>query len=157
VVGLAIALLVAVLLTGCDQTVYGTGTPQATSAASTKPNAASSIGPADKIEVIDFHRTVRCDSCVWVGEVSRKTVEFYFKDELASGKVTFQEIDVQKPENAALAKKFKATGSSLYLNYIKDGTDHIVEASRIYPYVGNEAKFVPGLKTMIADGLGASQ
>lgn len=117
--------------------------------------AASRLAGADKIEVVDFHRTQRCASCIWLGQASRLTVETYFNAELASGKVTFREVDVQKPENAALVKKFKASGSSLYLNYIINGTDNIVEASRTYPYVGNEVKFNEILRAMIAEGLRA--
>ena len=114
------------------------------------------VRSADRIDVVYFHRTERCDSCIWAGQMSRKTVESYFAAELASGRVTFREVDVQKPENSALAAKYGASGSSLFLDYVSQGKDNIVEAQQTYPYVGNEARFTGALRTMIAAGLGKS-
>lgn len=110
----------------------------------------------DRIEVVYFHRTERCDSCQWAGQMSRKTVESYFATELASGRVTFQEVDVQKPENRVLALKFKASGSQLFVNYVSDGKDQIVEAQQAYPFIGYESRFSSALRTLISSGLGAS-
>jgi len=111
---------------------------------------------ADRIDVVYFHRTERCDSCMWAGQTSRKTVESYFAGDLASGRVTFQEVDMQKPENRTLAAKYGASGSSLFLNYLSHGKDNIVEAQQTYAYVGNEARFTGLLRSMISSGLGKS-
>jgi hypothetical protein len=81
----------------------------------------------------------------------------YFADELASGKVTYHEVDVQKLENAALAQRFRATGSSIFLNFVKDGKDNIVQASDVYPYVGNTERFSEKLRSRIAVGLEVRQ
>ena len=117
---------------------------------------AAPVENADRIDVVYFHRTERCDSCLWAGQTSRKTVESYFASELASGKVTFREVDVQKPVNRALALKYGASGSSLFIDYVSQGKDNIVEAQQTYPYVGNEARFTGLLRGMIAAGLGKS-
>ncbi len=103
-------------------------------------NSATSA-QADRVEVVYFHRTQRCETCLWSGQAARWTVSTYFADELSSGKVTFQEVDVQKPENAPLANRFRATGSSLFLNYEKDDQDHIVQAADTYPYAGNLERY----------------
>ena len=113
------------------------------------------VANAERIDVVYFHRTERCYSCLWAGEMSRKTVETYFKDELASGRVTFREVDVQKRENAVLARQYGAAYSSLFINYVKDGRDHIVHASDTYPYIGDEARFGEVLRAKIAAGLGS--
>jgi hypothetical protein len=118
--------------------------------------ATAPIQNADCIDVIYFHRTERCASCLWAGQMSRKTVESYFAGELANGRVTFQEVDVQKPENRTLAYKFRASGSQLFLNFVSGGKEHIVEAQYVYPYVGNEAKFTGQLRSAISSGLGGS-
>ena len=127
------------------------------SARAVAPAAAPTMSPVqktDRIDVVYFHRTQRCDSCLWVGTAARQVMETYFKDELASGKVTFQEVDVQKPENAALAKQYRATGSSLYMNYYRDGVDNIREARDTYPMVGNWPRFSERLGASIEVGLG---
>lgn len=117
----------------------------------------SSSTKADRVDVVYFHRTERCQSCLWTGEAVDWTVKTYFADELARGKVTHQEVDVQKPENAAIAQRFRATGSSLFLNFVKDGQDNIVQASDVYPYVGNTERFAEKLRSRIAGGLEARQ
>lgn len=141
--GVAVAVLALIVVA-----VFSNSQPQG-AAAATAP-----IQNADRIDVVYFHRTERCDSCLWAGQMSRKTVESYFAAELASGRVTFQEVDVQKPENRALAYKFRASGSQLFLNYVGGGKDNIVEARQTYPFVGNEARFTGLLRSMIAAGLG---
>jgi len=139
-----IVLLIVVTLAWPSATTQSTG-------------ASAPVVSADRVDVVYFHRTERCASCLWAGQTSRQTVETYFRDKLVSGRVTFQEIDVQKPENAALARKYRASGSSLFLNYVKDGQDHIVEAVETYPYVGNEVRFSGLLVAKIRAGLEAME
>ena len=71
----------------------------------TPPPSDTSLGPADRVDVVYFHRTQRCPKCIHAEESINYTVETYFADELASGKVTFQVLDVQDEENAAIVKK----------------------------------------------------
>jgi hypothetical protein len=122
------------------------------------PAAAGSapVSNADRIDVVYFHRTERCAACLWVEQMSRKVVESSFAPQLASGKVTYREVDVQKPENRAMAAKYRAGGSQLFINYVKDGQNSIAEAYQTYPFVGNEAMFSSLLREMVASGLGES-
>jgi len=76
-----------------------------------------------KIEVIDFHSTHRCVTCQAIEESTKYTLDNYFADELKSGKITFQVINVDKKENYALAEKFEASGTSLFLNVIRNGEE----------------------------------
>lgn len=110
-------------------------------------------GPADKVEVVYFHRTQRCYSCRYVEAGTRYTVETYFKDELASGKLTLQVVDVQDKANADIVKKYGAYTSSLFINTIKDGTDYIEEAMDIYLLIGKDEAFVKALKSKIEKSL----
>ncbi len=112
---------------------------------------------ADRVEVVYFHRTQRCETCLWSGQAARWTVTTYFADELASGKVTFQEVDVQEPENALLAQRFRATGPSLFVNYVLAGQDHIVQAYDTYPYAGDLARYSGRLRARIESGLEVRQ
>jgi hypothetical protein len=131
-VGLAAWLIVA----------YGTpsGTP---------PPSNNSTGPADRVDVVYFHRTVRCPTCIHAEELTRYTLETYFAAELASRKLTFQSIDVQDSENAAIVQKYDAYGSQLFINTIKDGTDHIEEATDLYVLIHYDNEFVTALKSKI--------
>ncbi|MCD6391555.1 MAG: hypothetical protein J7L92_06170 [Dehalococcoidia bacterium] len=98
----------------------------------TPPTSNNSSGPADRVEVVYFHRTQQCYTCRYAEEGTRYTVETYFGDELASGKLTFQSIDVQDSKNAAIVEKYGAYTSSLFINTVKDGTDHIEQVTDIW-------------------------
>lgn len=119
----------------------------------TPPASDNSSGPADRVDVVYFHRTSRCPTCIHAEELTRDTLETYFKDELASGKVTFQSIDVQDSNNADIVEKYGAYGSQLFINTIKDGTDHIEEATDLYVLIHNDKAFVTALKSKIEKSL----
>lgn len=70
------------------------------------------------IEVFDFHTTNRCVTCKAIEANTLYTLETYFAKELESKKITFNVVDVDKDENYGIAKKFKASGTSLFLNII---------------------------------------
>jgi len=70
------------------------------------------------IEVFDFHTTNRCITCKAIEANTQYTLETYFAQELESGKITFKVINIDEDENYELAKKFKASGTSLFLNII---------------------------------------
>ena len=135
-VGLAVWLVLA----------YGTpsGTP---------PASNNSTGPADRVEVVYFHRTQRCYSCRYMEDAALDTVETYFADELASGKVTFQVFNVEEEKNADIVGKYQASYLSLYINTVKDGTDHIELVTDVYPLIGNDEAFAETLKSKIEKSL----
>ena len=119
----------------------------------TPPASNNSSGPADRVDIVYFHRTQRCYSCFYVEAGANYTVETYFHDELASGKLTFQSVDVQYSENVAIVEKYGAYGSQLFINTIKDGTDHIEEAVEVYFFIGRDEAFVDALKNKIEKSL----
>jgi hypothetical protein len=64
-------------------------------------------------------------------------VETLFADELASGKVTFQSINVQDEANADIVEKYNnASYLTLCINTVRDGTDHIEEVTDIWLVIG---------------------
>jgi len=136
VVGLAVWLILA----------YGASPP-------TPPTSNNSSGPADRVDVVYFHRTQRCYSCTYMEDAARYTVETYFADELASGKVTFQVFNVEEEQNADIVEKYQASYLSLYINTVKDGTDHIELVTDLYTLIGNDEAFVEALKSKIEKSL----
>ena len=135
-VGLAAWLIVA----------YGTpsGTP---------PPSNNSTGPADRVDVVYFHRTQQCYSCRYAEEGTNYTVKTYFADQLASGKLTFQSLDVQDSKNAAVVEKYGAYGSQLFINAVKDGADHIEQVTDIWLVIGDDEAFVEVVKNRIERSL----
>ena len=119
----------------------------------TPPPSNTSLGPADRVEVVYFHRTQRCPRCIHAEESINYTVETYFADELASGKVTFQVLNVQDEENAAIVNKYRAYTSSLFINTIRDGTDHIEEVTYIWLLLDDHEAFVEAVRSKIEKSL----
>jgi hypothetical protein len=76
-------------------------------------------------------------------------VETHFADELASDKVTLQSIDYQDEANANIVEKYDAYGSQLFINTVQDGTDHIEQATDLYPLLYSKEAFVNALKSKI--------
>ena len=75
-----------------------------------------------KIEIFHFHGTNQCTSCILLGEYAEETVNTYFSKELESGKVIFDHVNYDLPENNELAVNYGVTGSSLWLGvYAQDG------------------------------------
>ena len=119
----------------------------------TPPTSNNSSGLADKVEVVYFHRTQQCYSCRYAEEETRYTVETYFDDELDSGRLTLQSVDVQDSKNAAIVEKYGAYTSSLFINAIKDGTDHIEQVTDIWLVTGDDEAFVEVVKNKIEASL----
>jgi len=112
-----------------------------------------SSSPVDRVDVVYFHRTQQCYSCRYAEEGTRYTVETYFEDELANGKVTFQSIDVQDEANTEIVNKYDAYTSSLFINTIKHGTAHIEQVTDIWLVIGDDEAFVELVKSKIEKSL----
>ncbi len=76
-----------------------------------------------KIEVLDFHSTHRCMTCNAIEANTKYTLNTYFSKELKEDKITFQVINVDEKKNEKIAEKFEASGTSLFLNVIKNGKE----------------------------------
>ncbi|HKK54315.1 MAG TPA: nitrophenyl compound nitroreductase subunit ArsF family protein [Patescibacteria group bacterium] len=148
-------ILISFILTGCskksENTVYyfkedGTKT-------TVNPDK-SEEAPADKLEIYYFHGNTRCAACNTAGEYVSNTISQYFSEEVENGVIDFREINVDLAENKEVARKFKATGSSLYINKIVDDQDNIEQESRIWRLLNNEAQFEDYLKDKLNSYLG---
>ena len=109
---------------------------------------------ADKVEVFLFHATKRCITCITIGKLAGETVNEYFQPELRNGQIKFREINTDLSENKDLARKFQASGSSLFINAIINGKDNITEDTKVWRLVSDKAQFKNYLKDKIDNLLG---
>lgn len=65
------------------------------------------------VEVLYFHRTVRCHTCETIDSTAKAFISKEYKKELASGDVTFISIDFQIENENALVKKHTINGPTL--------------------------------------------
>ena len=96
---------------------------------------------ADKIEVYYFHRTQRCYSCNILSQYVKETIEQKFSEEIKNGKIDFREINVDLSENKDVARKFQASGSSLFINAIRNEKDDISQDTNVWRLLGNKSQF----------------
>jgi len=105
---------------------------------------------SNKIEVIDFHSTHRCMTCNAIEANTVYTLETYFSEEMKSGKVTFQTINIDEKKNYDMAEEFEAAGTSLFLNVVKDGKGNKIDLTEFAFAKGREKKeFSDDLKLKI--------
>ena len=77
----------------------------------------------DPVEVVYFHGKQRCLTCMAIEKYAREVVDTDFAREKQSGKVLFRTVDITTPEGAKLAKKYRVSWSSLYINGWKGGKE----------------------------------
>jgi len=100
------------------------------------------IQPAEKIEVVHFHGTSQCSSCIRVGEYALKTIKTEFPEDYAEGKIVYKDVNGDLPENRDIVMKYRARGASLYINAISNGKDNIQEDFTVWRLVSNENQFI---------------
>ncbi len=108
---------------------------------------------AEKIEVIYFHGTARCPSCILLEEYSSDVLNNNFLKEIEEGLVSFSKVNVDLPENREIAKKFQASGSSLKINEIIGGEDNISDEVSVWRYLNNKHNFEAYLVERISSRL----
>ena len=142
-----VVVLIAVTVSGCSK--------RDDSPTSTVPAETSAVtAPAEKIVVANFFGTQRCVSCRAIGDFTKKTLNENFSEELKSGKIEFIEANVELPENKAIAEKYQASGSSLFINAIVDGKENIKEDTTVWRLVSSEKQFISYLEQKLNNLMG---
>ena len=77
----------------------------------------------DHVEVMYFHGKQRCVTCMAIEKYAKEVVEKDFANEKKSGKVVFKIVDISTTEGAKIAKNYRVTWSSLYVNGWKNGQE----------------------------------
>ena len=104
-----------------------------------------------KLEVLYFHATRRCPTCMAIEDNTRKTLETYFSDQLKNGTIKLTVIDVDEDKNKTIAEKYEATGSALFLTTTSKGKESRNDLTEFaFSYArSNPDKFKTGLKDKI--------
>ena len=77
----------------------------------------------DHVEVMYFHGKQRCVTCMAIEKNAREVVEKDFTKEKKKGKVVFNVVDISTDEGAKIAKDYRVTWSSLFVNGWKNGKE----------------------------------
>jgi hypothetical protein len=75
----------------------------------------------DGIRVYYFHRTLRCHTCLTVEALAHAAIEKHFADALASGRVSWQPLNIEQPGNEHFEHDFELQSQSLVLTEFANG------------------------------------
>ena len=100
-----------------------------------------SPGEVNQVNIVYFHRTKRCHSCLYSEAQTLATLDKYFAEQLASGKITFVSVDVQDENNATIIEKYGAYGPQLFITVLKGNTESIEEVKVFWNFIGDDDGF----------------
>ncbi len=79
--------------------------------------------PSTYVEVLYFHGKQRCVTCRAIEKCSKEVVDVDLASYKKSGKVRFRAVDISTPQGEKLAKKYRVSWSSLYVNKWQNGKE----------------------------------
>jgi hypothetical protein len=102
-----------------------------------------------RVEIYHFHGAIQCWSCQTLGALAEKTVNTYFKNELGSGKLKFDHVNIELAQNAEIVNRYGATGSSLMIGVYKDGVFTKEADTKTWYKLNDEGDFLAYLKGVL--------
>jgi len=148
-------LFLLVIITGCNKQTSITQNNNLTKTNNINNYSMSSAEQvAEKLEIYYFHRTARCYSCKIIGQYTREVIEQKYSEQLKNGAIDFRELNVELSENKEIAKKYQASGSSLFINRIINNGDNIEQDTNVWRLLNNENQFKDYLENKINFYLG---
>jgi len=105
-----------------------------------------------KLEVLYFHATMRCPTCLAIEDNARKLIEQNFKTQLDNGTMKFESYNVDEKVNKALVDKYQISFSTLLL-VKSDGTKTDFTTNAFQYALSNPSKYESLLRTEIEKNL----
>ncbi len=112
----------------------------------------SATGSPEKIQLLFFHRTSRCPTCINAEQYARDTLDTYYPADLKSGVLSIQSIDYQK--DTEMAKKYNVNMNDLKLVITKNGQETVKDLPEIWTYVNDRNAYMNYLKGVLEQELG---
>jgi hypothetical protein len=104
---------------------------------------ADSVQAGPDVVVYYFHTTYRCPSCKKIEAYSKESIETGFAVELQSGKLRFESVNIDEPDNKHYIKDYQLYTKSLVICDIKDGKQiQWKNLAKVWEHVGNKDVFV---------------
>jgi hypothetical protein len=93
-----------------------------------------------KLEVLYFHATMRCPTCLAIEDNARKVIQQNFKPLLDNGMIKFEAYNVDEKANKPLVDKYEITFSTLLL--VKSDGTKVDFTGKAFQYaLANPAKY----------------
>jgi hypothetical protein len=96
-------------------------TPEIATSAAVEP--AAQKAPETTLVISYYHGSARCVSCRTIEAFAAEAVQKFFQPQLQSGKIKWQEVNVQTPENSHYIKHYQLFSQSVILSLQKNGDE----------------------------------
>jgi hypothetical protein len=136
-------VLVFILAAGCA------GTVPARPALTPVPTPALQNHTVNSIGLVFFHPVPGCDSCEQVSILANETVATYFGPELAAGKITFRDVNLNDPATRDIAERYGASTESLFIGVNDENGFRKTEIVDIWYYAYDREGFMQYLKGIL--------
>lgn len=102
----------------------------------------------NKTVVYYFHGHARCVSCRKIESYTREALEEYFYDEISSGEIDYQVVNIDEKENKHYLQYYKLYTKSVVLSKVIDGKEvEYKNLEKVWQYLRNKDKFYEYIKT----------
>lgn len=122
-----------------------------TPAAQTTATAPAQTDEHTRVIAYYFHYTLRCATCLSIEAQARAAVEMGYAQELKDGRVEWQAVNIDEPDNKHFEQDFELGGSSLVLVEM-NGADIVrwTVLGKVWDLVDDEAGFQEYVWTELA-------
>jgi hypothetical protein len=73
------------------------------------------VSAGDKVEVVYFHLTRRCVTCIAVENKTQEAIVALYPEAYSKGKITFASVNLEDEKSKPIAEKAKVTGQALII------------------------------------------
>jgi hypothetical protein len=139
---LAVALALSALLAATCFTVLSTA----------QVSAQAAQGAPEKINAFLFYEKGCCKACEDMGDYLADALNQYYPNEVQSGLITGQVIDMKK--EPAMVSKYNVKNWALKLAVTRNGQESIVDVPEVWMYMNDKAGAMKAIKSAIDKQLG---
>jgi hypothetical protein len=98
-----------------------------------------------------FHTTQRCATCKKIEALSTDSINKSFRNELKSGALVFQAVNIEEPKNKHFVKDFKLLTKSLVITKVKENkTEQFRNLPKVWELVYSPEDFTSYVKSEIS-------
>jgi hypothetical protein len=136
----------------------GACTPILTSqTTSTNNESGPWAGHANKVEIVYFHATQQCATCICFEDRISQIMQNTYSKQIKEGLIIYKVLNFQDPANADLVKKYNVVTSSLCVDRaLDDGTHEILNVQDIWYWdcMGKPSNFDQKVKELVKLAIG---
>jgi hypothetical protein len=154
IASIALLLFVGVSAVYLTMQELDSGEPDASAISSTIDAGESAItdesAKPHQIEVVYFHSTQRCQTCLWIESHAQGAVVANFETELDDSLLVWRSVDFEQPEHKHYAKEFGLyTQSLILIEHIDGQQSRATNLELIWELVREDSAFADYVQTEV--------